>query len=119
LRFRRRLRPLVWFGAVLAWSFPQALTAQNAATQSTPAPVAVAAPSQANPQQAYTLPPDKLAKAIAISRIRNILDIAGSIWGIVFLWLLLATRALAGSSDGRSDFAGRRWVQGLVFSPRT
>jgi len=115
LRFRRRLRPLVWFGAVLAWSFPQALTAQNAATQSTPAPVAVAAPSQANPQQAYTLPPDKLAKAIAISRIRDVLTITGSVWGIVFLWLLLATRALAGLERWAERISGRRWIQGVVF----
>ena len=31
--------------------------------------------------QAYQLPPDKLAKAIAISRIRNILDIVGAALG--------------------------------------
>ena len=43
------------------------------------------------PQTAYSLPPDKLAKAIAISRIRNIMDIVDGLWGIAVLWLLLAT----------------------------
>ena len=68
------------------------------------------------PQQAYTLPPDKLAKAIALSRIRDILDIAGSLWGIVVLWLLLATRGcVPGWRAGRSGFRARRWIQGLIF----
>ncbi len=61
-----------------------------------PAPSAQSQPAAAQPNpQAYTLPPDKLAKAIALSRIRNILDIVGSLWGLAFLWLLLATRAAA------------------------
>ena len=45
--------------------------------------------------QTYTLPPDKLAKAIALSRIRNILDITGSVWDVVFLWLPYWLRAAA------------------------
>ena len=70
---------------------------------------------QSNPSQAYTLPPDKLAKAIALSRIRNILDIAGSIWGIAVLWLLLATRAAAGLEKLAQRIAERRWIQGVAF----
>jgi Zn-dependent protease with chaperone function len=61
------------------------------------------------------LPPDKLAKAIAISRIRNILDIAGALWGIVVLWLLLATRAFAGLEAWTARVSHRRWLQGLLF----
>ena len=49
-------------------------------------------PAPHSRSQAYTLPPDKLAKAIALSRIRNIMDIVGGLWGIAVLWLLLATR---------------------------
>lgn len=66
-------------------------------------------------QRAYTLPPDKLAKAIALSRIRNILDIAGSIWGIVFLWLLLVTGGWAAIEAWAQRRAGRRWWQGVLF----
>ncbi len=47
--------------------------------------------AQTGSQQAYQLPPDKLAKAIAISRIRNTMDIVNGLWGLAFLWLLLAT----------------------------
>jgi len=75
---------------------PRLCAAQPAPTQPA-APSAQAQPTDTQPNpQAYSLPPEKLAKAIALSRIRNILDIAGSLWGLVFLWLLLATRAAAG-----------------------
>ena len=66
-------------------------------------------------QQAYSLPPDKLAKAIALSRIRNILGFVGGLWGLAVLWLLLATRAAAGLAAWAERAAGRRWMQGLLF----
>ena len=73
-------------------------------------------PAPAQPAaQAYTLPADKLAKAIALSRIRNILDIAGSLWGLVFLWLLLATRFAAALAGWAERMLSRRWMQGLLF----
>ncbi|MGD0737805.1 MAG: M48 family metallopeptidase [Terracidiphilus sp.] len=81
--------------------------------QSAPLSTSIAAP--ANPQQAYTLPPDKLAKAIAISRIRNVLDIIGPLWGLAVLWLLLATRAFAGIEAWAGRVSHRRWLQGLIF----
>ncbi len=81
--------------------------AQPAATQ--PAPAA------ANPQPAYSLPADKLAKAIALSRIRNIMDIVGGLWGLAVLWLLLSTRAAAGLEAWAERTSARRWIQGLVF----
>ena len=81
--------------------------AQPAATQ--PAPAA------ANPQPAYSLPADKLAKAIALSRIRNIMDIVGSLWGLAVIWLLLSTRAAAGLGAWAERTSARRWIQGLVF----
>src|ERR1700734_991128 len=70
---------------------------------------------QADGSQAYRLSPDKLAKAIALSRIRNVLDIAGSIWSLVVLWLLLMTRAAAGLEGWVKRIAQRRWVQGVAF----
>jgi Zn-dependent protease with chaperone function len=99
----------------LAGVFPQVLEAQTTATPPAPAPLAVAAQAPANSQQAYTLPPDMLAKAIAISRIRNILTITGSVWGIVFVGLLLTTRALAALERWIERISGRRWVQGAIF----
>jgi len=81
--------------------------AQPAATQ--PAPAA------ANPQPAYSLPADKLAKAIALSRIHNIMDIVGSLWGLAVIWLLLSTRAAAGLGAWAERTSARRWIQGLVF----
>ena len=48
-----------------------------------PVPGQAAAP--ANPQPAYSLPPEKLAKAIAISRIRHMMDIGGGLWGLAGL----------------------------------
>lgn len=87
----------------------KALEAQTASATS----LAQSAP--ANSQDAYTLPPDTLAKAIAIGRIRNFLNIAGSIWGIVFLWILLATRGWSRIERWARRISSKRWVQGLVF----
>lgn len=76
---------------------------------------AATAQNSAQPGQAYTLPPEKLAKAIALDRIRNILNIGGSIWGVVFLWLLLATRAVAALETWARRIFARRWLQGALF----
>ncbi len=76
---------------------------------------APAAPAPTQNQPAYRLPPTQLAKAIALSRIRDILNIAGSLWGIAVLWLLLATRALAGLEAWTQRICSRRWVQGCIF----
>ena len=85
---------------------------QPAARPSTAIP-ATAAP--ANPQQAYSLPPDKLAKAIALSRIRRILDLVSSLWGLAFLWILLGTRAASGLARWTQRPLRHRRLQGLLF----
>lgn len=69
----------------------------------------------ASAQSAYKLPPGKLAKAIALSHIRNIMDIVGSLWGLAVLWLLLATRVAAGLQAWAERILKRRWLQGLLF----
>jgi Zn-dependent protease with chaperone function len=66
-------------------------------------------------QQAYSLPPDKLAKAITLSRISLTLEIVGSLWGLVFLWLLLSLRWAAGLAAWTERLLRRRWMQGLLF----
>lgn len=83
-----------------AASAAQATTAQRGQTQQ---------------GQAYHLPPEKLAKAIALSRIRNIEHFVDAFWGLLVLWLLLATRAGAGLEAWAKRVSAKRWVQGLVF----
>lgn len=103
-------------GALLSAALGLAVGASPpAAAQTAPAQAATAPASLSPQQQAYTLPPDKLAKAIALSRIRNILDITGSLWSIVFLWLLLSTRAARSLEAWARRISRRRWLQGLLF----
>jgi Zn-dependent protease with chaperone function len=71
--------------------------------------------SQHKSPPAYSLPPEKLAKAIALSRIRNVLGFAGSLWGLAVLWLLLATRLAASMAAWTERLVKQRWAQGLVF----
>jgi STE24 endopeptidase len=109
---RRGVTAFFLFVAIFA-SVPGLRGDQNA----TPATQAQAAASQQGgaEQQAYHLPPEKLAKAIALSRVRSVLHFAGEIWGLVVLWLLLATRAAAGLEKWAAGVSQERWVQGLLF----
>ncbi len=115
MTFWRSVLVLACLVAFLAGMIPQPLAAQAASTPSAPATAASAPATASNSAQAYTLSPDKLAKAIKLSRIRNILNIAGSIWAIVFVWLLLAARGWAGLERWAEGISQRRWIQGAVF----
>jgi STE24 endopeptidase len=115
MRFRRSIRLVVCAAAMLAGISPHVLRAQSSANHTAPAQASVGAQAPMSSQQAYSLPPDKLAKAIAISRIRNILNITGSLWDLVFLWLMLATRTWAGLERWAERISRRRWVQGIIF----
>jgi Zn-dependent protease with chaperone function len=86
------------------------------AVQASTIPSATPAQPPAQPvQQAYNLPPDKLAKAITLSHIELALDIAGSLWGLAVLWLLLATRWATRLAAWTERRLRRRWMQGLLF----
>jgi hypothetical protein len=99
--------------AVLLAGLPS--PAQIAASQpASPAPVAHT-PAQPASSQAYSLPPGKLAQAITLSHLRTALDIAGSLWGLVVLWLLLSLRWAAGLAAWAERLLRRRWMQGLLF----
>lgn len=65
---------------------------------------------------AYSLPPDKLDRAIAYSRIRVILGFAGSGWSILELVLLLALGIVARMRNVAVNLSRNRWVQGFVFT---
>jgi len=71
--------------------------------------------TQPQSEQAYSLPPDKLAKAKTLNKIRLALDITASLWGLVFLWWLLASRTAARLEGWTQRTTSRRWVQGLLF----
>ncbi|HVU47073.1 MAG TPA: M48 family metallopeptidase [Terracidiphilus sp.] len=111
MTFRHRLSAFLLVALFAVCFAPRPLAAQS--TSPVQPPATASAPSTL--QQAYTLPPDKLAKAIALSRIRNILAIVGSLWGIAIFWLLLATGASAGLEACAQKMCARRWLQGVVF----
>jgi STE24 endopeptidase len=115
MKIAPRWLPILGFTAVLSF-FAPGISGQQAPSQ--PASPAIVQQDAATPPattQAYTLPPAKLAKAIALNRIRNILDIVTGLWGIAFLWLLLATRAAAGIESWVGRVSAHRWLQGLIF----
>ncbi len=114
MRFRRIMRLAVCMAALLTGTVPQ-IRAQSGASQTAQAPVAAGSQSPSRTQQAYTLPPEKLGKAIQLSRIRNILSITGSVWGLVFLWLTLAMRTWAWMEGWAEKLSDRRWIQGAIF----
>jgi STE24 endopeptidase len=71
--------------------------------------------SQAGNEDAYRLPPEELKKAHALGRIRDVLGIAGPLWELMVVWLLLATGLAARADRWVEGLHRRRWVQGLVF----
>ena len=111
--FSRRWLSVLCFTFLLSCLAARLCTAQSAPTQQ---PTAQPSAAAAQPvTQAYTLPPDKQAKAIAINRIRNIMDIVYGLWGVAFLWLLLATGSAARIDAWGQRVFHRRWLQGLLF----
>jgi Zn-dependent protease with chaperone function len=64
---------------------------------------------------AYTLPPEKLKKAIALDRIGMTLDVAGGLWTLAQLLLILALGAAARMRDIAVSLGKNRWVQGFSF----
>lgn len=77
-------------------------------------PSAQAAP-QPKAEQVYSLPPDKLAKAKTLNRIRLALEIAGTFWGLAVLWWLLASRTASRLENWTERTVRRRLTQGVLF----
>jgi Zn-dependent protease with chaperone function len=118
MTFTRRLLLFLLAGILCAGCAPCLLSAQaagQASAAATSTAIGPAAPAQASPPQAYHLPPAQLARAVVLSRIRNILDIAGSLWAIAVLWLLLAGRVAAQLEMRVARISSRPWLQGLLF----
>ncbi|MBS1800444.1 MAG: M48 family metallopeptidase [Acidobacteria bacterium] len=91
---------------------PVALHAQASVPQSASADH-VQTPANAKP--AYSLPPEKLARAIAYSRIRVVLNFLGSGWGILQLVLLLTLGVIARMRNFAVGLSTNRWIQGFAF----
>ncbi|MGC2162796.1 MAG: M48 family metalloprotease [Silvibacterium sp.] len=72
---------------------------------------------QAAIQSAYTLPPDKLAKAVALSHAGNWAYFGGTAWTVLALWLLLRLGAGSAIRNLAARASHRQWLQGLIIAP--
>jgi len=93
-----------------------ALTAPILAAQGQPEKQEQAQAQTQAKQPAYSLPPEKLAKAIAYSRTRVVLDLLESGWGIVQLILLLAFGVIARMRNIAVNASKNPWAQCFVFT---
>src|SRR6202162_5478222 len=80
-----------------------------------------AQPSTTQPQQlkvtAYTLPPEKLARAEALYTIRTVLYLFGMAFGIVVLWIILKLRVAPLFRNLAERAGNNTFLQALVFVP--
>lgn len=65
----------------------------------------------------YTLPPDKLAKAVALYHARTLAYFGDTVWTILALWVLVRLRAGAAIRDLAGLVSPRSWIQGLIVPP--
>ena len=69
----------------------------------------------AHDSTAYTLPPAKLARAVALGRIRIALTVVATMWSLAQLVFLLGTGAVARMRDFAVGLTKSRWLQCYVF----
>jgi Zn-dependent protease with chaperone function len=69
------------------------------------------------PSAVYTLPPDKLEKAIHLSRAHTALYFGGVAWTVLILWLLLRTNTGMRIGSWAASFTRKVWLQGLLVAP--
>lgn len=98
-----------------------ALAAVGWAQQGTPSTSAglpaAGSPDSARPgAKPYALPPDKLAQAATLGRIRPAIHFAAEFWELAVLWLLLATGTAARLSQWTAARTARSWLQAAIFS---
>lgn len=65
----------------------------------------------------YTLPPDKVAKAVALSHAQVLAHFGGLAWRLLALWLLLRRRAGVWLRDRAARITHRRWLHGFLIAP--
>jgi len=104
-----RLRSLLLLLPVL---LPLPGIAARAETTRTEAAAIAAA---GNDHTAYSLPPDKLIKAEALSRIGVALEFGGTLWGIVTLLFILQLGVASRIRNVAVNLSRNRWAQGFTF----
>jgi Zn-dependent protease with chaperone function len=72
---------------------------------------------QAAVHAVYSLPPDKLAKAVALAHARNLAYFGGTAWTIFVLWILVRFRLGPAIRDLAAKASRKAWIQGLVVAP--
>ena len=72
---------------------------------------------QAAVHAVYSLPPDKLAKAVALAHARTIAYFGGTAWTICVLWVLVRLRLGAAIRDLAARASRKAWIQGLTAAP--
>ncbi|ADW67759.1 M48 family metallopeptidase [Granulicella tundricola] len=105
-----RLRPLLLI--LLAFV---ALLPLNGCQKATTPTEAAALQAAATDTTAYTLPPDKLAKADALAHTRTAVHFTEDIWGILQLWLILQFGLAARMRNLANNLSKNRWAQGFTF----
>ena len=65
----------------------------------------------------YSLPPDKLAKAIHLYHARTLAHFGDTAWTILALWLLVRWGVGARMRDWAARRSERKWVQGFLVAP--
>jgi STE24 endopeptidase len=68
-------------------------------------------------QSVYTLPPDKLAKAIALYHAGLVSYFGGTAWTVAILWLLVRLHTGSAIRKLAARVSCRPWVQGLIAAP--
>jgi len=76
---------------------------------------AQAARFAAHNSTAYTLPPAKLQKAVVLGRTGRTLAVAGTLWTLAQLLLVLVLGAAARMSVFATNLSKNRWAQGFSF----
>ena len=104
-RNKKPLQAAAWLSLPAAW-LSLLFAAQGLAAERLPAGQAV-----------YTLPPDKLAKAVALSHARTLLFFGDTAWVILLLSLLVFFGAGGAIRRWAAGITPRRWLQGLLVAP--
>ena len=105
-----RLRTLLMYLLVLIALLPVAGCGSATPTE------ARAIASARNDHSAYTLSPEKLSKAVEISRLYDTMYFAAAAWGMLALWLILEFGIAARMRSAALHLSGSRWIQCFAFA---
>jgi STE24 endopeptidase len=96
----------------------QASSAAASPQESSPAAAQTTTPAPTEKRvTAYTLPPDLYQKAHNLGKIHFRFALISFVYGLVVLWIVLATKLAAKYRTWAEAATGKRFVQALIFSP--